>query len=743
MTVSEKLLSEMTLLEKVGQLNQRLYGWQIYEKKNGQIRLTDNFYQEVQKFQGLGFVYGLLRADPWSGKNTKTGLNVEEARETTQKIQQFLKKETRLGIPVIFSEECPHGHQAITATTMPVNYTVGNSWNPSLYQKVQQIVAKEMLNVGVHMGLISTIDVGRDPRWGRTEECFSEDPFLISMYTQAALKGFQRKIKNKNLAEFAEAIGLVLKHFTCQGMSIGGHNAGPVNIGIRELWEIYLAPLFKNIREEEIFAVMAAYNDIDGVPCHGNYKLLTELLREKMKFEGFVMADGCALDRLVTLDRDQIQASAWALQSGVDVSLWDQVFPRLTEAVECGQMNIEKLDESVLRVLKTKEKLGLLTERAPFIAYEKTNDDEENIKKLTAESVVLLKNRQEYLPLKQNNQKILVVGPHCLNIYHQLGDYTPYKSRDAGVTIAEGIRRKAQEFGQEVVVCQGSHMTDESDELLQEALCLASEVDVIVVTLGGSSARDFTTTFDDNGAALSGSNDMNCGENMDLMSIELPYVQQKLVKSLALLKKPLVGILIQGRPHTFNEIEPLFTSILLAGYPGEYGGEVLADILYGARNPSGKLAMTIPKSTGALPVYYNYRDTSFQEVYADEGHPVAYPFGFGLSFTRFSISNVAIVRAGHFLTVRGRMMNIGQYFGSETIQIYIRKSSGNLVHRVKELIAFKKIALESGESYDFEILLNPDEWYFYSEKNEFEPYHGKVKIIVEASDFSFEKRLEV
>lgn len=286
----QKLLQKMTLKEKVGQLNQRLYGWQVYEKKDGKLFLTDYFKNEVKKYGTVGVIYGVFRADPWSERNELTGLTTSEAQEVSQMIQQYMKKETRLKIPVLLSEECPHGHQALEATTLPTNFSVGCSWNPELYQQLQEVVAAELQEKGAHLGLISTLDLLRDPRWGRTEECFSEDPYLTAAFTQAAVTGLQKEQKIK----------AVLKHLAGQGNVMGGHNSGPVAIGERELREIHLPAIRAGIKAGAK-GCMAAYNDIDGVFCHTNPHLLQEILREEYGFSGIVMADGCALDRVQKL----------------------------------------------------------------------------------------------------------------------------------------------------------------------------------------------------------------------------------------------------------------------------------------------------------------------------------------------------------------------------------------------------------------------------------------------------------
>lgn len=594
----ENLLKEMTIREKVGQLNQRLYGWQVYEKVNGRIELTNYFKKEVAYFGSIGWIYGVFRADPWTNRDLNTGLTQEEAFEVSQMIQTYLNEHTRLKIPAFLTEECPHGHQGLDATTVPVNFYSGASWNPGLYQKVQECVAKEIRTTGAHVGLISALDIARDPRWGRTEECFSEDPFLTSCFTEAAVRGLQKE---------------------------------------------------------------------DGHPCHINPFLLRKFLREEGGFEGIVMADGCALDRIAEHFGDPIRAAAEALKSGIDISLWDQVFPRLQHAIEMGTASVEELDDAVLRVLKLKERMGLFRKQFPKIAEVDIKQTKRLTIQLAEESVVLLKN-QGILPLSQTEScKIAVIGPHNESIYHQLGDYMPFKMRERCSTLWDGL----QQFQKDNIVftqAKGCGMTSGRRELLKEAKEIAEEAEVVIVTFGGSSIREFETTFDTNGAALSGSNEMTSGENIDLSDLSVPDCQSELIQELAKLGKSLIGVVITGRPVIVSPLADYFDSLLYVGYPGQYGGEALANIIFGKRNPSGKLAISIPDAEGQLPVFYNFRDTDFNENYLHlSGKPV-YRFGYGLSYSNFALEYSEVSLEGKQIIVSGTITNDSTIAGKEVIQ---------------------------------------------------------------------------
>ncbi|MDB1686069.1 beta-glucosidase [Enterococcus durans] len=610
----ENLLKEMTIREKVGQLNQRLYGRQVYEKVNGRIELTDYFKKEVAYFGSIGWIYGVFRADPWTNRDLNTGLTQEEAFEVSQLIQTYLNEHTRLKIPAFLTEECPHGHQGLDATTVPVNFCSGASWNPGLYQKVQECVAKEIRTTGAHVGLISALDIARDPRWGRTEECFSEDPFLTSCFAEAAVRGLQKE-------DGHPLVLAVLKHFAAQGASMGGHNAGPVAIGERELREIHFPAALRSIRAGTS-AIMAAYNDIDGVPCHNNPFLLRKFLREEGGFEGIVMADGCALDRIAEHFGDPMRAAAEALKSGVDISLWDQVFPRLEHAIEMGEVFVEELDDAVLRVLKLKERMGLFRKELPKIA--------------------------------------------------------------------------------EVDIKQTKRLT----------IQLAEEAEVVIVTFGGSSIREFETTFDKNGAALSGSNEMTSGENIDLSDLSVPDCQSELIQELAKLGKPLIGVVITGRPVIVSPLADYFDSLLYVGYPGQYGGEALANIIFGKRNPSGKLAVSIPDAEGQLPVFYNFRDTAFNENYLHlSGKPV-YRFGYGLSYSNFALKYSEVSLEGKQIIVSGTIANDSAIAGKEVIQVYLKKYTNKWLPRTKILVGFDKTTIYPTENQQFHINLSISELEF-------------------------------
>ena len=695
----ETLLRQMTLKEKIGQLNQRLYGWEVYEKTNGKIMLTETFKKEVARFGSLGWIYGVFRADPWSGRNQQTGLTTAESYELSLMIQTYLQEHTRLGIPAFLSEECPHGHQGLEATTFPVNFSVGSSWNPDLYQAAQTITAQEIRAKGAHVGLVSALDIARDPRWGRTEECFSEDPFLTSSFTKAAVRGLQG---SKTTIEKQNVLA-VLKHFAAQGAGMGGHNAGPVAIGDREFREIHLPPMKAGIAAGAL-GCMAAYNDLDGVPCHANAYLLQDVLREESGFAGIVMADGCGLDRIADWLGSRPQAAAKSLTSGVDVSLWDEVFPVLEEAVLDGLIAETVIDEAVRRVLLLKEKLGLFKEATPHVSLPDKEKARQASLKLAEESVVLLENNG-ILPLKKTRQKIAVIGPHVKQLYHQLGDYTPFKEEAMCMTLWEGLT-KLNTHQVDFAYEKGCEIANGTTAQRRRACQIAEDADVILVTIGGSSARDFTTDFDKNGAALRGSQEMTSGENIDLATLDLPQCQLDLLFALKKRKKPLIGIVISGRPHCLAPLKEVFDGLLYAGYPGQYGGEAIARILFGETVPSGKLAVSIPDTVGQLPVCYNYRNTAFQKDYLDQNGAPVYSFGYGLSYASFTCSAVSAEYAGEGIIVSGTLENHSAVSGKEVIQCYLKEYTKAYVPRKKVLCGFQKVWVPNQGQVAFQLVID-------------------------------------
>lgn len=717
----EDLLSRMTLKEKVGQLNQHMYGWDAYQRVGQDIELTDKFKEQVAFGEGMGALYGLFRADPWSAVTHDNGIPTRLNGKIANAIQRYVREHTRLGIPVLLSEECPHGHQALDSTLLPVNLAVGSTWNPELAERAYSYVAAEIRGRGAHLGLVSALDILLEPRWGRAEECYGEDPFLAAQFAKAVVKGLQGNGDKELLSN--NKVVAVLKHLCAQGAAQGGHNAGPANIGERELREIHLPAAYAGVAAGAK-GLMAAYNEIDGVPCHANSKLLQNILREEWQFEGMVMADGCAVDRLIALTGNYEAAAALALNAGVDISLWDTAFTTLEKAVEQGLVEIETVDRSVRRVLKLKFELGLFDQPYVEESLSATVVGTEQAKamnlQLARESAILLRNENQILPLSASPRRIAVIGPNADHVYNQLGDYTSIQLPGTCTTVLQGIRKMAP-ASSAVTYARGCGIRDMREDGFAEAVEAAAQSDVAVLVLGGSSARDFGDQFDQNGAIIMGADhagEMDCGEGVDLADLRLGGVQEKLVEQIAATGTPIIAIVISGRPLALESIERHCAGLICAWYPGPEGGNALAEMLFGQVNPSGKLSVSMPRSSSQLPIYYNQKNQGRRRPYVDMSEQPLYPFGYGLSYTEFSyeleslsVEQIASQELEHGASIKlsVKVTNTGERLGAETVQLYIQASGSPITRRIRELKGFKKVELRPGEAKTIEFELGREE----------------------------------
>ncbi|HWT76958.1 MAG TPA: glycoside hydrolase family 3 N-terminal domain-containing protein [Mobilitalea sp.] len=730
---AENLISFMTLKEKIGQLNQRLYGFSIYERHGDEILLSDEFKEEVGKYSGLGVLYGLFRADPWSGRDYENGLYGNLAIKAYNMVQKYVIEHSRLGIPMLLSSECPHGHQALDGYLLPVNLCSGASFHPKLLERAYEVCGEQLKSLGVNLALVSLLDVLRDPRWGRSEECYSEDPYLVSEFAKAVVTGLQKK-----------GVAAVAKHFCAQGEGTGGINASAARIGERELREIHLPPA-KACITAGTKGIMAAYNEIDGIPCHSNKKLLTGLLREEMGFEGFVMSDGIAIDQLELLTGDRVKSGAIALKAGVDIGLWDTAFGHLEEAYEGGLVTMEEIDRAVLHVLAAKFEQGLfehpyLDETEEDISFDYNKYPE--ALELARESIVLLKNSNNILPIKGKNiHSIAVIGPNADAIYNQLGDYTPPVRAEAGVTVLKGIRQYIKEHDVEIEV-KTHRVCDSnkgSDQEIKEAVELAGSSDLVVLVLGGTSSRFGRAEFDGNGAAIvSNENTMDCGEGVDSARLELPESQLALARAVFDTGKKVISILIQGRPYAITDIANQSEGLLCCFYPGMMGGKAIAEILFGKISPSGRLPVSIPRHSGQLPVYYNYKTSYAAMNYYDLEKQPLYSFGYGLSYTDFQYSNIRLDRTvitteqldEEGITLRFELTNTGEMDSYAVPQLYLRDLQASTVRRIRELKAFDKIWVPRGKSVNGYLCLNKDSLSLWNDEMMYQAEPGEFEVIL-------------
>ncbi|OZB93715.1 glycoside hydrolase family 3 N-terminal domain-containing protein [Paenibacillus sp. XY044] len=711
------LLGLMTLEEKVGQLVQP-FGWQTYEHRDGKIVLKESFKQQVQN-GGVGSLYGVLRADPWTGVTLENGLSAKQGAEAVNEIQRYAIENSRLGIPILIGEECSHGHMAIDGTVYPVPLLLGSTWNVDLYREMCRAVAAETRAQGGAVTYSPVLDVVRDPRWGRTEECFAEDPYLIGEFAAASVQGLQGDALDSDAS-----VAATLKHFVGYGSSEGGRNAGPVHMGWRELLEVDLYP-FKRAVEAGAASIMPAYNEIDGVPCTVNTELLEDVLRKQWGFDGMVITDCGAIDMLAAghdVAEDGMDAAVQAIKAGIDMEMSGEMFGKyLLDAVSQGKLGIGVLDRAVLRVLVLKFKLGLFDR--PYVDPDRAEqvigrtEHVELARKLAEEGIILLKNANNALPLDKQAGTIAVIGPNADHGYNQLGDYTSPQPADKVATVLKGIRAKLGAESSRLLYAPGCRIKGDSREGFDTALSCASQADTVVMVMGGSSARDFgegTIDLKTGASKVSDNswNDMECGEGIDRMTLGLAGVQLELMQEIHKLGKRLVVVYINGRPIAEPWVDEHADAILEAWYPGQEGGHAVADIMFGDVNPSGRLTVSIPKHVGQLPVYYNGK-RSRGKRYMEEDSKPRYPFGYGLSYTTFGYDQLRVstnsITEDETATVSVNVTNTGSRAGAEVVQLYISDAVSAASRPMMELKGFTKVELEPGESRTVEFKIGREQ----------------------------------
>ncbi|MGK9221159.1 MULTISPECIES: glycoside hydrolase family 3 N-terminal domain-containing protein [unclassified Microbacterium] len=681
------LVGRLTLREKVGQLNQRLLGWQTYERDGDVFRLTDKLDAEIERHGGIGALYGLQRADAWSGRHARNGIDREHAREVSAMVQERIVAGSRLGIPALFSEEAPHGHQAVGGQVLPTNLGMAASWRPDLVEAAARHVAAEVRARGGHLALVSGLDILRDPRWGRGEETLGEDPLLAASFVRAIVRGMQS----------VPGIGVVLKHFAAQGGGIGGRNGSGAPIGLRELREIHL-PAARAGLAEGALGIMAAYNDIDGVPCHANSELLTTLLRDDWGFEGIVMADLGAVDRLADGTGGFDTAGALALRSGVDISLCDRAFENLAASVEAGLIDEALVDRAVARVLGAKIRLGLLDAPRKLPEFP-PNDVQQELIDSTA---VLLENR--LLPLPTVPERIAVLGPNADDVQSLLGDYVPPVDAADAITVLDGIRLHAPSA--EVTFERGAELTSPIDGGIERAVAAAADADLAVLVLGGTSERRYDDAFEDNGAAA-GAALATSGEGFDLLDLALPDAQVKLAEAVADTGTPLVIVVIAGRPHSLTSIAHLADALIFGWYPGPAGGGRIAQLLMSDREPTGRLPVSIPADSRQLPVSYNLRH-EYSRRYIDGPAQPQYRFGFGLGYTEWSLDKPVVDGQWPQVSVSAPLTNTGSRSGRQIVQLYAIPRVPGLQPRSAVLVGWTHADAAAGATVAVDVAVRPD-----------------------------------
>jgi beta-glucosidase len=733
------LICRMTLEEKLGQLVTHL-GWEMYDKSGNKVSVSDKFKKAVAD-QKVGNLWATLRADPWTQKTLANGLDPYTAAKATNMLQKYNLEHSRLPIPIFLAEECPHGHMAIGTTVFPTAIGQGSTWDPELIRKMAETISMEARLQGGHIGYGPVLDLAREPRWSRVEETYGEDPFLNSMMGTAMVKGFQ----GNNIGSGLNVIS-TLKHFTAYGVPEGGHNGGPVSVGLRELYQSYLPP-FKAAVNAGALSIMTAYNAIDGVPCTANPFLLKDILRDQWGFKGFVVSDLGSVNGLAGnhgIAASLTEAAELALNAGVDNDLGGTAFVKLEKSIESNAVAQSRLDEAVKRILTLKFQMGLFEN--PYVNPDKAKKQVRDqaavavARQVAQESIILLKNDKQTLPLSKEIKSIAVIGPNADNIYNQLGDYTAPQAEDNIVTPLEGIKAKLGR-GLKVNYVKGCDIRDTSNVDIAGAVKAAQAAEVAVVILGGSSARDFKTEYISTGAATVSNSDtqfisdMESGEGFDRQSLDLLGKQLALLKAVVATGKPVVLVFIGGRPLNLNWPAENVGAILNAWYPGQEGGNAIADVLFGDYNPAGRLPISIPRNVGQLPVYYNDRNQQ-KHAYVEGPADALYGFGHGLSYSSFAYKSLNIEvgeQPDLNVKVSVQVTNTSSKAGDEVVQLYLHDEKASSVVPLKQLKAFKRLHLKAGETQQVSFDLKKEDLLIYDATLKPVVEKGSFKVMIGAS----------
>ena len=720
------LLSRMTLEEKVGQLLCPL-GWEMYEIHGNEVCPSGKFKQLIKE-RNVGMLWATYRADPWTKKTLANGLNPEMAAKAGNALQKYVMENTRLGIPMFLAEEAPHGHMAIGATVFPTGIGMAATWSPELVKEVGQVIAKEIRSQGGHISYGPVLDLTRDPRWSRVEETFGEDPVLSGTLGASMVDG----LGGGNLSQKYATIA-TLKHFLAYAVPEGGQNGNYASVGIRDLHQNFLPPFRKAI-DAGALSVMTSYNSIDGIPCTSNHYLLTQLLRNEWKFRGFVVSDlysieGIHESHFVAPTKEN--AAIQSVMAGVDVDLGGDAYTNLCHAVQSGQMDKAVIDTAVCRVLRMKFEMGLFEHPYvdPKIAAKTVRRKEhiELARKIAQSSITLLKNENSILPLSKTINKVAVIGPNADNRYNMLGDYTAPQEDSNVKTVLDGIITKLSPSRVEYV--RGCAIRDTTVNEIEQAIEAARRSEVVIVVVGGSSARDFKTSYKETGAAVAeeGSvSDMECGEGFDRASLSLLGRQQELLESLQKTGKPLIVVYIEGRPLEKNWASEYADALLTAYYPGQEGGNAIADVLFGDYNPSGRLPISVPRSVGQIPVYYNKKAPRNHDYVEVSSSPL-YSFGYGMSYTTFEYSDLQVVqKSARCFEVSFKVKNTGKYDGEEVSQLYMRDEYASVVQPMKQLKHFERFHLKKGEEKKVTFVLTEEDFFLVN---------YTLKKVVESGNF--------
>ncbi|MEU5962290.1 glycoside hydrolase family 3 N-terminal domain-containing protein [Micromonospora parva] len=729
------LLTRMTREEKLAQLGST---WAFTLLESG--RFAPERARPILA-HGLGHVTRVAGA---------TSLKAAQVARAANAIQRFLVTETRLGIPAIVHEEVCSGVMAREATIFPQAIGVASTWEPELNRQMADAVRAQMRAMGSHQGLSPVLDVARDPRWGRTEETYGEDPYLVSRMGVAFVRGLQG-------ADLTDGVLATAKHFVGYGASEGGLNWAPAHLPPRLLREVYLYPFEAAVREGGLQSVMAGYHELDGVPCHANKELLADVLRGQWGFAGSVVSDYFAVNDLHTYHHfapDKQQAAAVGLGAGVDVELpaTDAYADALSRALDAGEVSEARLDEAVSRVLRHKVELGLFEN--PYVDEDAatTTVNAERHRDVALEiarrSLVLLKN-DGVLPLLAEAGTVALIGPNADNARHLLGDYSFVAHIEALIaarkrrgllgemmTIPDDLEidesiggvptvrdELAARLGERLRFAPGCDVLDPSTEGFAEAVAVAAAADVAVLVLGDRSGVTLGTTT---------------GESRDRSSLDLPGVQEELVRAVVATGTPVVAVLVAGRPVGTDVLHEECAAVLMAWLPGETGARAIAEVLLGEVNPSGKLPISYPRRVGQIPVFYGHKVSGgrshWHGDYVDSPVAPRYVFGHGLGYTSFAIDDAVVesaqVRAGDSVGVEVTVTNTGQRAGEQVVQLYVRDPQASITRPVLELKAFARVALPAGGRVAVRFALPTGQLGFYDRSMAYAVEAGQMEVYV-------------
>ena len=697
------LMSRMTLEEKVYQMNQ-FVGLDHMRKAEKNLSPEDLLNNDAQ-----GFYKGVYSTDVM--KMTEEGkigsfLHVLTAEEGN--LLQELANKSRLQIPILIGIDAIHGNALFSgATVYPSPITLASTWSDKFLFDVGRQTAIEMRATGSHWAFTPNIDVLRDPRWGRVGETFGEDPFMVGNLGASMINGFQLNDYTGTNKVIACA-----KHMIAGSEPINGLNAAPMDVSLRTLKEVYLPP-YKKAIDAGVYSIMAAHNELNGIPCHMSSWLMTDLFRNDWGFEGFYVSDWMDIERIETLHRvanNLKEASFLAVNAGMDMHMHGVDFPEaVIELVQEGKLPISRINEACSKILMAKFKLGLFENR--FVDVEKisqkifTNSHRFTALETARKGIVLLKN-SNLLPLNKlkTPKKILVTGPNANN-QSILGDWHAAQPEENVTTIYEGIKELGESKGYKVSLHNsGENIRKISDINIQNTLEVSKDADYVVVVVGDNSMRYKWK-------------DKTAGENMDRAKLNLAGKQLKLVKSLKKINKNIIVVYVNGKPISEPWIKENIPSVIEAWEPGNLGGQAVAEIIFGDVNPSGKLPLTIPRSVGQIQMIYNHKPSQYFHKYAFEKNKPLYPFGYGLSYTKFNYTKPKLLNLNFdnssIIKVQLEVTNIGDMDGDEVVQLYVRDKVSSVTRPVKELKGYKRIHLKVGETKKVIFEITPESLAFY------------------------------